>query len=181
MKKTVWIVSLLWLGCVGDDGTEVIGSYAPPGDTSEAEGEESPLDGTVEGEDVLEVDAPESDGAIEDTSEADVSESDTSEEDTTEADVSEADVSEADVSESDTSEEDTTEGDVSEGDVSEEESLIGFGESCEASQECETALCIVVGSGKICSSYCDDLECPEGFACETNDDEVVPYCQPIEG
>ena len=51
MKKGIWILSLLWLGCVGDDGTEVIGSYAPPGDTTSSgtqSGGESSEESTVE-------------------------------------------------------------------------------------------------------------------------------------
>jgi hypothetical protein len=56
--------------------------------------------------------------------------------------------------------------------------LIGFGEPCQESQECETALCLEVASGKICSTYCDDLECPEGFECGGG---VVPFCQPTGG
>ena len=76
-------------------------------------------------------------------------------------------------------EEEDAQSDVAEDDT-EEEALSGFGEPCEGNQDCELSLCLEIENGKICSTYCDDVDCPEGYSCDTWGSGVVPFCQPDE-
>ena len=41
----------------------------------------------------------------------------------------------------------------------------GFGQGCAAAADCATGLCVEVGGGGICTSTCDTIPCPRGYAC----------------
>ena len=218
MRKGMWVLALLWLGCVGDDGTEVIGSYAPPGDTSsggtQSGGESSedsivedasstPDGETVNEEDVVPVeDATASEdvqaedvlvdaagladvmadatedglaGDAGDTLEADVDTDANLEGDAADEDVLDEDALDEDVLDEDALDEDAAEGETAD---TEEGNKLAFGETCTKNAECETKLCLEIPSGLICSSYCDDFDCPEGYSCKVSGGSVVEFCHP---
>jgi hypothetical protein len=52
--------------------------------------------------------------------------------------------------------------------------LKGFGEPCTDRAECESNICILVGTGGICTDLCSGDDCPENFGCLGVLDSVEP-------
>jgi len=50
----------------------------------------------------------------------------------------------------------------------------GFGEPCSDRSECASNFCILVGIGGVCSDYCTDGMCPEGYGCFGVIDVIEP-------
>ena len=52
--------------------------------------------------------------------------------------------------------------------------LKGFGEPCTDRSECESNICILVGTGGICTDLCNGDDCPDEFGCLGVQDSVEP-------
>ncbi len=59
----------------------------------------------------------------------------------------------------------------------------GFGEACSDKSECASNICILVGIGGVCSDFCSNDSCPEGYGCfgvfgAVEPGEVADVCVP---
>lgn len=57
----------------------------------------------------------------------------------------------------------------------------GFGQTCSASADCATGLCVDVGGRGVCTSLCAQVPCPRGWTCTAAEDAVggrVRICAP---
>lgn len=62
--------------------------------------------------------------------------------------------------------------------------MLGFGEACNDRNQCASEICIFSGIGGVCTDFCINVDCPEGFGCFgvlgiNEPGEVAEVCVPI--